>query len=242
MLPLLQLCQTAMVPFSLVNIATDGRAAVRDIFASFVTPLRLQVGLTRNSGIHPSATIDEDDPPDRRYGLVPSTTYIAECAHACLRTMEFFQHNRYIHHEKKWPQFSEPDSIFPDDLVEILVELDTTGPREPVRSFFRVRRIEKKKARLAFQRTQELEADAGDQGRLDVGNHELVETDIREPEGTGRSADQVEEKAEDVHRSSNTGRDVITTLPTSSRTSEGTLEGELAQVPDDDDTSIMQPV
>lgn len=132
----------------------------------------LESRITDGTSLHSRATISMDNSQH----LAPPITEVGDAAHACLRTIKLYQHT----HEKTGPQtFLGPDSIFPDKLVEILMELDTSESyeylrheyfrrkyrqydSEYVKSLHRMRRIKKNRAMSALQKAlgQKLQADA----------------------------------------------------------------------------------
>lgn len=220
LLPLLQLCQAAMICFSLVNIVPGGRVVAREIFTSLVTPLRSTVTASAISDWETRSSSSESTAraPDSQHSVQPS---IAEVAHACLLTMEYYQHNFGSKYEKDLPEFSEEDSIFPDALVEVLMELDTTELQEPLYSFFRMRRMkgncdryleairglwpDSLEGSAAGERTHIISAEEADNS-VDAGSHDSydkmvpVETDIHDSKNTARAPTN-EEPVEDVDNS-----------------------------------------
>lgn len=209
-----------MAALCFTHIAPDGRAAAREIFTSLASSLR-----SGGSGtpLHSSPTVLNSDIRKLRRATVSR----AQVAHACLRTMKLYQHDTRNHYEEDRPTFVETDSIFPDDLVETLMEHDTIPDDGFARSFFRIRRIDEKKAKIALHTTQESAADTlgavvelgSDTSRI-VNNEEVddgtdvdsygrydvndpVVTHMREPEDTAGVASQ--DQSEDHHNPSGSG-------------------------------------
>lgn len=209
LLPLLHLCQAAMASSNFVKIATDQREAVRDLFTSFVTPLRSS--MTESSGLRSNPITSAND--SQHFAPPTTSILVAEAAHACLSTMKLYQYNYNSSYEKDGPNFSEPNSIFSDDLVEILMDLDTIQCYEyrpydresaDMKPLFRTYKIRAKRERLTLQKAcgQELQDDisefaVGGPSRVvntvdgaDVGRSGYRDTDsptsadIQEPEGT----------------------------------------------------------
>ncbi|KAI0820959.1 hypothetical protein BC629DRAFT_412621 [Irpex lacteus] len=130
-LQLLRSCQAAMVVFRIVFFHKDNRSEVRRIFTSLVSLLRSHTVAAQHNE------------RDQRS--------IAEVANICLLTMTMYQGWYDFEDEKR---FEEPLSIFPDTLVEALMDLDVAESQDSLRSFFRIRRIEEKRARLAIEQAE----------------------------------------------------------------------------------------
>lgn len=132
---ILRLCQATMVVFRIVKISSSHRPPIREIFMS--------LGVTLRS--HMSAI-----PASQR-----SPAVVAEVAHICLLTIAMYQHPRRLNPESE-EQHSESLSIFPDTLVETLMELDVSESQASLSSFFRVRRIKEKRVGQVLQQAKSL--------------------------------------------------------------------------------------
>lgn len=124
----------------------DIRLEAREIFAQFGPTLRSLIAEQTNIRLTAIASGES-------YGSQLRTDHTmsgADIAHACLSALS--AHDYYENLNPK----GTSDNIFPDDLVEILMELDTSQSYRLPTSHLRRRRINEKRAILALEYIREL--------------------------------------------------------------------------------------
>lgn len=162
----LQLCQAAMVILLCVPpYKGDIHLEARTIFTEFGITLRSMMTERINtrltaaaSGVSHVHQLHEDH-----------TIREAEIAHACLSALS--AHDYYENRNK----IPESNSIFPDDLVEILMELNTSQSRGLPTSSLRRRRIKDKWTTLALEHIRELWPDTPEAEADTIGCTNVVD-------------------------------------------------------------------